>query len=164
MRSPSKFTGSFGQRRPIQTGRMQSSRLRRMQRQVVMTFRCVPLDACRGTCPRRTMQRCIHVVSDVLYTYVYMQYTAPIHNLVEGSVLVGRQRCVLPHEVPVNPVPPLLEECPLAPDTVILQPDMLPCVYAQQWHYIDAAQRLLGPRILLLRRRTKRPDLVHSLI
>ena len=44
-----------------------------------------------------------------------------------------------------------------------MQPDVLPCVYAQQRHYIDAAQRLLG-LLVLLRGHAEGAHLVHVLV
>lgn len=58
--------------------------------------------------------------------------------------LILRQRHILLHLRPINPIPPLLQKVHLAADAVVVKPDVLPRVHAQQGRDVDTAERLLG--------------------
>src|SRR5690242_2072206 len=78
-------------------------------------------------------------------------------------VLVCGDGGVLPDDIPVNLLPPCPQESRLAPDAVVVQPHVLPCVDTQQRHDVGTAEGLLG-LVFLLRCVTEGANLVQLLV
>lgn len=92
-----------------------------------------------------------------------MEYDNPTYKALPMEIVFGLSR---PHHLgnrfgstPIDLIPPCLQIHPLACEAIsghiVLQPHMLPCIYAEQGRDIDAAERHLGLPLLCDRRRAE---------
>ncbi len=70
---------------------------------------------------------------------------------------------ILPHELPVNSIPPRVQKLALPPDAIVTQPNVLPGVDTQERHHIYTTERLLWP-VVHAGGRAKGTDFVQLLV